>query len=555
MDKRLGILFVIALVVVATVAFVSGCTSPTTSPTASATPAKNYTIVNMEAGEPESLDPAFAYDSASYEIVQNCAETLIYFNGTDTVHPVGILATSWDVSPDGLTYTFHLRDGVYFQDGTKFNASAVKYTFDRGVIMNQGPYASDISPYILGGPEYMASNFTDADVKAYLAKNAVEVVNETTVRMHLESPYSAWLYAMSFAGCSIISPTADQLNGGYSPNNQSTWANEHLVGTGPFVFKEWQHKDHITMVRNDNYWGTPAKPSQVIIRYVSEWADRKLALDKGDADYILGDNAMHIGELRNDTAAAIDVYSPTMTINFIGMNERIPPFDNVTVREAFVESFDYNTFSNKVLNGFATTPNGCIPSGMLGYNASAPTPTYNPTHAKQLLQQMGYSKDKPTNFTIYYNTGSAARETACLLLKQSLESYDLGITVNVQEIDWPTYLKMERAHTMPIFQLGWIADFPSSDNFVNPFAFSQGYYTAHIAYNNPKVDALYKQSLNTTDPAQLDNIYNQINTQLMNDNAYIWLDIPQNVFVHGPTVKGYVYCPLDSALIYKDMTK
>jgi peptide/nickel transport system substrate-binding protein len=561
MDKRFGSVVVVALLLVAMVVAISGCTSPSTgnataTPTVTTTPtAGNYTIVTMEAGEPESLDPAYDYESSGGEILQNVYETLLFYNGSSSSDLKGVLAKSYTVSPDGLNYTFYLRDNVYFQDGTKFNASAVKYTFDRGVIMNLDPWVTDMSPMLLGGNEYMASNQTAADIQKYLSYKAVEVINETTVVMHLAQPYAAWPYVMAFQDTSIISPTYDQANGGYTPNNQSQFMTEHMCGTGPYSLGEWAHKDHITLVRNDNYWGTKANSAKVIIKYADDYNTRLLALKSGEADLMVGDIGIHYNDLKNDTSIVINENPSTMTIDFIGMNQKYAPFDNLLVRKAFAESFDYNTYIEKVLNGFGKKLNGPIPEGLPGYNSTRPYIQYNTTDAKALLAQAGYNSSNPLNVTLYYNAGNSARQTACLLLKQSIESYDPSYSVNVQELDWPTFLQKQRAKELPIFFLGWIADYPSADNFVGPFYWSQSYFAPRVKFSNSTIDSLYTAAIAEQDQAKQLAMYDQIIDIGNSQYPYIYEVQPENLIAHSPNLKGIVYNPTYSQFVYAGMYK
>lgn len=557
MDKRFGSMLIVALLLIAVVVAISGCT--TTSPTVTATPTPapvgNFTIVTMEAGEPESLDPAYDYETAGGEILQNVYETLVFYDGSSTSKLVGVLAKSWTVSPDGLNYTFYLRDGVKFHDGTAFNASAVKYTFDRGVIMNLDPWVTDMSPMLKGGQEYMDSNQTKADVDKYLSYKAVEVVNDTTVVMHLAQPYSAWPYVMAFQCCGIISPTYDQANGGYTPNNQSAFMTEHMCGTGPFKFVEWAHKDHLTMARNEQYWGALARPAKVIIKYADDYNTRLLAVDKGEADLMVGGAAMHYFELKNDTNVDVVVNPTTMTIDFIGLNQKYSPFENVKVRQAFAESFDYDTYINKILNGFGNRLNGPIPQGLPGYNTTRPYTAFNPAHAKQLLTDAGFSSAHPLNVTLYYNAGNDARKTACLLLKQQIESYDSSYKIDVQELDWPTFLKKQRAKELPIFYLGWIADYPSADNFVGPFYYSGSYFAPRVAFKNATIDELYLKAIAEQDPVKQVAMYDQIIDLGNSQYPYIFEEQPQNLIVKRKGVQGVVYNPAYSQFIYSGIYK
>lgn len=508
----------------------------------------------MVAGEPESLDPAYDYESAGGEILQNVYETLVYYEGTDVTKPVGVLAKSWDVSEDGLTYTFYLKENVTFHDGTAFNASAVKYSFDRGVIMNLDPWQSVITPLLAGGLDYMNSNQTDADQKAYLDLDTVHVVNETTVQFKLVKPYSAFVPVLSFYAASIISPTYDQANGGYKANEESAWMTSHTCGTGPYVMTSWDRKDKIVLDKYANYHGTPAANDKVIIRYVDDWNTRFLAIKKGEADLIYAPTT-YANDIKNESNLVLETGPGTLAVTYIGFNQKEKVFQNKSVRQAFIESFDAESYLQDVSLGYGKRVNGPIPEGLPGYNANIPYQKYDPEHAKVLLQEAGFNKSNPTTIVLNYNEGNDNRKQACLMLKDQIEKYDLGITIDVQELDWPTYTAKNRAKELPIFYLGWQADYPSADNFIGPFCYSEGYYADKVSYKNETIDEIYLQALYETDAAKQAAAYTEITNGVNNDAAYIWSTQAVEFEVHTKQLKGYQWNPMDSHLRYFTMYK
>lgn len=554
MDKTITRLVSLLSIMMVTFAIlITGCTSPTTTTPSVTTP---VTIVNMVIGEPESLDPAFDYESAGGEIIQNVYETLVYYpvGSASTDNVVGVLAKAWDISADGKTYTFYLKDGVKFHDGTAFNASAVKYSFDRGVIMNQAPWVSVITPLVVGGPDYMGSNCTQADVNAFLAKGAFTVVNDTTFQIKLEKAYPPFLQVLTFYAASVISPSYDKAHGGYEANNVSAYMTDHTCGTGPLKLVGWDRGEKVTLEKNTAYYGTPSKCDKVVVKVAPEWSTRFLAAKKGEAD-IIDAEPIYANDILNESAVKLYTGNSTMSVGYIGFNEAMKPWDNKNVRKAFVESFDLNTYINKINNGYSLWANGPIPAGLPGYDASIPNQKYDPVHAKQLLVDAGFNKSNPTTVTITYNEGNDARKTACLMLKDTVEGYDLGITVDVQEMVWATFVAKNRARELPIFYLGWIADYPSADSFLEPFCYSQGYYAQRVGYNNSTIDALYLQQKFETDPAKKQLLCTQITKGVNEDAAYIWLQQASEFNVLGKDVKGYWYNPMNSNVIYYTMYK
>jgi peptide/nickel transport system substrate-binding protein len=557
MDKRSGTISLVVLVIAA-VLILSGCTSPTTV-TPTPTPVKEFTLVEMTISDPPSLDPGLEYDTACYSITQNVYETLVWYSGEDVSKPVGLLATNWSSNDNYTVWTFNLRPNVTFHDGTKFNASAVKYTFDRGVLMNypDGPWVgAGISSFLKGGDEWMASNNTEADVQAYLANEAVKVIDENTVQFTLSKSYPDWYHVLAFPATAIVSPTFEKTSSmPYKPNNYSdTYLKEHMSGTGPFKFVSWAHEDNMVFLRNDNYWNTPAKASKVIVRTVPDVSNRILAFEKGECDFSQ-ENIRNLPVFKNSTAVTTDIRNDTLTISFIGMYEGKAPFNDPRVRQAFVESFDYNTYRNQVGFGYGSFPHGVVPKGLAGYDASIPTSTFNTTHAKQLLTEAGFSKDKPTTITLAFNTGNTGRETGALMLKDTIEKYDLGITIDIQSLAWGTLLDKEKKGELDMFFLGWQADFPTADNFLGPFAVSDVYFARQVAYKNETIDSLYDQYFTAANQDARNKIATQIQTGMLHDNPYIVYLQPASMYALDKDLKGYQWNVMLSGFNWYPMYK
>lgn len=562
MDKRFGSKFIIGLVLIIATAgiLLAGCTSPTTSPVVTATPQAtvaptNGSIVTMEYGEAGSLDFATddGYDSSSYEVVQQVYETLFYFDGGDINNPVGVLATGYNLSSDGLVYTISLRPNVTFHDGTAFNASAVKYSLDRLMLVDNGPAYGDFLGDIKGFDEYNAAtpNTTQADVDKYLAAGGVKVINDTTVQITLAQPDSSFIKKLTFAATSIMSPTFDQVHGGYNAtaHQGNAYMVEHEAGTGPFTLESWEHKNAVTLARNPNYWRAPAMSAKVIIKDVEDWNTRLLAGQKGDADLILVD-ALHAPEVRNDSRF---VFQPngTLTVGAVFFNYQMWPFNDSRVRQAFVESFNKTLYVNTATNGYAIAINQPIPHGLNGGDMQVAAQKFDPVDAKKLLIAAGFTPANKTTVVLNYNSGNTNRQRIAQMLADQINSYtaDTGLTVNVQELAWPEYIAAMNQHKLPLYIVGWQADYPGADNFIGPFLYSKGYYMGLVGNpGNATADKLYMQSLTETDLGKQAALYQQI-VEIMNpDYPYIWTTQGQNLLCYGSGVKGVVYNPMNGGL-------
>ncbi len=328
-------------------------------------------------GEPDPIDPATNYESFGSGLNELVYETLVDYKGNSATELEGKLAVNWTVSDDGKQYNFTLRQGVTFSDNTPFNAYVMKYSLDRAIIMMDpfGP-AWMIAQAIKGGPAYMSKAFTNgttvADAIDYLNAGGIKVIDEYTLQINLEFPYTPFLYALAYRVGAAVSPkaviwhrpseyttnTSDATYGmvpldewfpdlnqtsawdklGLDPNNASnlvsgvvpsspadgpnkhTWMATHAVGTGPFVLGTFDPATEITFTKNTNWWGnfTTGSPDEIIIKKVNEVDTRIQDLKEGQADSVYVPTT-HASEVQNDPNLQIFT-GPTFTVMFFGMN-------------------------------------------------------------------------------------------------------------------------------------------------------------------------------------------------------------------------------------------
>lgn len=568
MDKRIEgkLLVVIVLVAVAAGLALAGCTSTKTSPggnataTVTVTPeplptSSNDTIVTLEYGSPVSLDfmTDDAYDTASQEIAQAVYETLYYYNGSDITTPIPMLATGYDLSADGLVYTFYLRPNVTFHDGTAFNASAVKYSWDRFFLLDNLPASGNFIGTVKGYANYSAThaNTTQADVDAYLAAGGITVINDTAVQVTLESPNSNFIKMLTFDALSIMSPAFDQAHGGYNAtaHTANAYMIEHECGTGPFTLDAMVAGQPVTLNRYDDYWRGPAKSRRVIIQQVDDWNTRFLALQKGEADLILVD-AVHAPEVENATGNYGLAKIPTLAVTPIQFNYAYWPYNITAVRQALTELFNKEQYID-TLHGLATRRDYAIPLGMTGGDIAGIEQSYDPEHAVALLNAAGFTPANKTNLVIDYNTGNENRMRAAMMLADSVNSVEnqTGIHMTAQNVDWKKEIPLMNAGKIPIYIVGWQADYPGTDNFIAAFYWSGGQYmNLNSNPGNATADALYTQSLSETDPAKQVELYEQIIGIADADYPYCYLYQTTATVGYNKDLKGVAYNPLNGGV-------
>ena len=579
------------------------------------------TLVIQTAGEPDLLDPALDYETAGVGVLQQVYETLVWYKGNST-DVVPWLASSWELSDDGLTYTFHLRQGIKFHSGDEFNAYAVKYSLERAVVMLLAEeHGLDGPGWILaetlkGGPDFEAYAYGDAAwnktasknaIQEFLDGNPVEVVDNYTVKIHLQDKYAGFLPTLAFTVAAIVNPVTfgkiDIL--AYNPSTHAITINETQLnddgsikeiadinqgkifdGTGAFKIVEWKSGTHLILEANPDYWGGPdnVKPklNRVIIQYVDEFEPRKNAFLAGEADIVYWPTLYADQIVNTTTKTVLPDYQdkvrlmtgPTFDVMFMGfnLNETIStdtgvmqnPFVYKDVRLGFSYAFPYTEFIDTALQGFGLRAKGPIPQGMFGFHNGTLDdllPTYNLTKAKELLSKFTWTDDNNT-IVIYYNQGNDVRKYGCLMLKNSIESIDVDddgktpdIKVVVTELAWPQYLSKIRSRSTHIFFVGWAPDYADPDNYAFPFAYSRGTFAYRISYNNTEVDQLYiqaKYELNRTKRAEL---YLELQRKVLEDAPYIWLYQGESFHLERTWVHGWYLNPVLSlpwlAVVYK----
>ena len=570
MDTKIGkrgtafLLIMIALLAI----FAAGCTTPTPTPsgnvTPTATPSGTSTIVTMAYGAPVSLDfmTDDAYDTASMEIYQNTYDTLYYYDGSDISTPVPRLATGYDISDDGLVYTFYLRPNVTFHDGTPFNASAVKYSLDRLFLLDNLPASSNFVGTVKGYSAYNANrtNITQADIDAYLAAEGVKIINDTCVQITLESPNSNFIKMLTFTATSIMSPTFDQAHGGYNAleHKANSYMIDHACGTGPFKLESWSAGQPVILARNDNYFRGPAKSQKVIIQQVDDWNTRFLALQKGEADFIIVD-AVHAPEVESAGGDVVLAQFPGLAVTPIQYNYAHWPYNIKEVRQAFTELFDKDQYINS-LHGYAVRRDFAIPKGMTGGDMNVTMQEYNPDHAVELLNAAGFTPANKTELVIDYNSGNENRKRAAMMLADSINSVEnkTGIHMTAQNVDWAKEIPLMNAGKLPIYIVGWQADYPGADNFIAAFYWSGGQYmTLNSNPGNATVDDLYRQSLMETDPAKQVELYKQIVEISNADYPYSYAYQAVSLVGYNKNLKGVTFNPLNGGVYvnYYDVYK
>lgn len=545
------------------------------------------TLVIQHFGDPVSLDPSYAYDTASSGVITwNVYETLIFFNGNRTDQYLPLLATevpslaNGGISRDGKTYTFKVRQGVKFHDGSALTAQDVKYSLMRFMLLDpDGGPAWILLASILG----FDSQATRDDSGKLLPDiwdraNRAIAVKGNNVEITLKQPYGPFLNIMAIWSM-VVSKRFSVANAGWD-GNKGTLARfnnperpdaqelfDKGSGTGPFKIERWDRgTGTVALVRNADYWRGPAKLQRIVIQKVDEFSARRLALQNGDADIIevtRPDQPAVTGisgvRIVDDLAQLVtnDVIYFVFNINTeanpdIGSGRLdgngIPPnfFSDVHVRRAFAHLFDRAKFIEEAHRGKGRLANGPIPFGMLGYNPRGKWYEVSRDRAIAEFREAwgGQVWERGFKFTLSFNTGNVRRQIEAQMIKEAVEALNPKFKIDVRSIVWATYLGLMRQKKMPMFIVGWIADYADPDNFSQPFLHSDGLYPGRQGYKNAEADRLVVAAAGETDPKKRADIYFKLQEIAYQEVPAIYTVYNTDFVVMRSWVKGWYHNPM-----------
>jgi len=486
------------------------------------------TFVALLEYEPITLDPSIAYDVAAWNIFTQVYEGLVKpLPGTTDVGPG--LALSWSTSVDGLTWTFNLRHGVVFHDGTPLTASAVKFSFERLLSINQGP-------------AWMFS-----------AISAVNVVNEFTVQIVLSYPYAPFLAALSQPmAAMIVSPGI--LSHETAGDQAQGWIYDHDAGTGPYKLDRWLHGQELVLVQFDGYWkGWQGDHfDSIIYRLVPEHASQQLLLEQGVAHASNTRDGLPLESLTQlGQSGKVVIYSTAgENVDMIGLNASRGPCANPLVRQAISYAMDRAGVATSLYFGHATQAAGPVPPTFWGFDGSAHVYRYDLIKARQLLIQAGYA----SGLTLQAITDeNALRQREMQALASALD--EIGVKVNIVTMTWPTeYEKLTNLDTAPdLYSFTWYSDYADPDDVIFPLYHSSQKGSAGFNlgwYGNGTVDQMLDKARNETDRALRVKDYAQIQKLIIEDAAAIWVVNPDTVFAVSAKIGGFIYTPFWSYNVY-----
>jgi peptide/nickel transport system substrate-binding protein len=497
-------------------------------------------VVDESQSEPTGLDVAWDTDNTAYEIIQNIYQGLIWYQGNSTINYVGVLATSWTVSPDGLTYVFSLRKDVLFSNGDPFSAYDVWFNLYRATLLN-GPPA-----YIVGPILFQPGSVTVQDLNTFDFNNptpqqlavmqapnqSIQVVDQYTVAFHLEKPIGSFLARLAAPPGGMMDPTFIQQNGGTQGNSTS---NDYILahgapGTAPYVVNSWIHGQSITLTLNPHYWGPTPHVSKVVLQYKGSVIDAINDLKTGAAQmtYFVPFNL--IDQVQNTPGVVLESYQgkSSYCLNYMPLDTTRYPLNITNVRHAIDLAINKSAMVQNILSGFGTEYQGPMPRGMFGYDNSIPPTPYDPAQAEQLLAQAGFPGGKGIRpLSLMYQTGDPVVQAEVQAIQSDLAA--IGIKVNLQAVTLTTLVSItvlppgapEPANFPDMNIVEYTPDFGYPDDYAYNFLNVNGGDFARLndtLLNRWTYDAIYEPS--QTMQAQL---YDNITLRTTELSPFVWM--------------------------------
>lgn len=499
------------------------------------------TFIFGASGDVSSLDPAFASDGESFRVSRQIFEGLVGVE-PGTADPAPLLASSWEQSEDGLSYTFQLEEGVTFHDGTPFNAEAVCFNFDRQNNFT-GIAQSESLSYYWGK---LMRGYADTGTSIY---GGCEPNGETEVTISLTQPFAGFIPALSLPAFAIQSPTAleeygaDDVGGTSEAPTLSEYATGHPTGTGPFQFESWDPGSTTTLTAYEDYWGEQGQVEEVIFQVIGDTTARRQALESGSIDGydLVAPADLAALEEAGFTLANRDPFN----VLYLGMNQALPELADERVRQAIAHAIDKEQLISQVLPEGTEVATQFMPDSVIGWNPDVATYEYDPEAAQALLEEAGYTEANPLTITFNYPVNISRPympnpEQIFTNLQSQLEA--VGIVLNPVSNEWGEYLDLiQGGGDHGIHLLGWTGDYNDPDNFVGTFF---GAFSNEWGFENPELFEALTTGRGLATAEEQEAAYADANAQIMEFLPGVPLAHPVPTLAFDPRVTSYPASPV-----------
>jgi oligopeptide transport system substrate-binding protein len=479
--------------------------------------------------DPPTLDPQLSGDATSAEYIVEIYSGLVTLDKDLNIVPD--IAERWDMSSDGKVYTFYLRKNVQFHNGKPVRAQDFKWSFERACdYRTRSTTADTYMGDIVGCKDKLRGKANEV--------SGVKVIDDYTLQLTIDQPRAYFLAKLTY-------PTAFVLDQENVERGGRTWTDKPN-GTGPFKLAEYRLGELIALERNDSYYRDP-KPQLKRVNYILSGGSPMIMYEQGQLDMTpVGLNDMErVTDPTNPLNKELQII-PTMSVFYIGMNVKQPPFDDPKVRQAFSYALDRQKIMDVVYKKTVPVAEGIVPPTMPNYKDTDLKPLdYDLEKAKQLISESKYGDVSSFPDITLYTVGAGGATSRLIEAVVASLKDNLGVQIQVQQTDWATFLNDLNSpnNTNQMWDLGWIADYPDPHDFLD-VNFRCGSLQNNTGYCNPDLDKLLDQAASQEDPAKRAALYYQAEQTIVSDAPWIPLFFEVQYWLVKPYVKDAYLPPM-----------
>ncbi len=473
-----------------------------------------------ESTNPRQYDPATTHTAGDKRIYSG----LVSFDPQLNLTPD--LAESWDISPDGTVYTFHLRTNAKFHDGRAVTAEDFIYSWTRAASPELGSdtvltYLGDI----VGLPEVVMSQSSEI--------SGLKALDDHTLQVTIDAPKPYFILKLTYATAFVV----DRANVESGPD----WV-YNPNGTGPYKLREWKNFEYMIYERNPEFYlGQPSIPYVVVTMYQG---DSMRMYETGDVDmtgvYVSSvDRFLDPTEpMHNELLTGVDLCT-----SYVVFDVTQPPFDDIKVRQAFSMAFDRQKYIDVVWHGRTLPARGIFPPALPGFNLNLKGLPYDPEQAKKLLAESKYGSNMPP--IVFTNAGTGSYVDSDVAAMLQMWQQNLGVTVTVENLEPNFYYdQIYAGNHGQLYSTGWCADYPDPENFADVL-FHTGSPQNNGKYSNPALDSLLEQARTERDVTKRIGMYQQAEQIIVDDAAVLFLTHSLSYQLVKPYIKGFTLTPID----------
>jgi len=477
-------------------------------------PQRSSLVDSRDTYDPRSLDPALSTDVPTGRAVSYVFDGLTRFAPDARVEPA--LAERWTASPDGLTYTFHLRRGVTFHDGTAFTAKQVVHSFERALNpATKGGRAEPLVP-IKGAAEFAAGKTKSV--------SGLSAPNDTTVIITLAEPLAAFPKLLAMPVASIV------------PDTTPADFGQHPVGTGPWKFVEWKHDDYLKFARNDKYWGGAPATDTLTARIIPEPSTAVAEFEAGNVDILVIPQGETAAWEQTDEKQAMLQSAPALILYYVAINTTRGPLTDARVRQAINYAVDTRTILKQLMSGRGYLAPGVVSPILDGADTSRARYAYNVAKAKQLLAAAGHPNG--IDVELWHS-----QDAVIARLSQAVQGYlnAAGIRTKLVQRDASSAREAARKGETDMTLKTWYADYPDADSFLYPLLYSgsKGPGGNVSFYANPAFDKLVLSARREQDDVKRASLYRSADSLAYADAALVPLFFYNDLYAVQPWIRNF----------------